>query len=289
MAANWENIKALVYSEEINFAEVYTKFLNNEENARKLSYQKLEEDIDLDEGKAEIAYTLIYNPNLKDNSYQLLLNSFTGIYSLQPTDLSEKRMRWLLEKNLVEIDVDTYKYLKEHYTPLHIDFLEKHLAEFSKSNYQNMDFDAEDITEILNLPINILEKQKIINTIADTSVLNTDIVIEKLSTFLMNNKIEDFVTRNSLINYIAQQTIVPVDVRKNMYIRYAPHITDITTFLTNLGEPYSSLLQKDIDTDVPLEDEIFLNTLQEYQYIDRFKKRRNRKVWIIKKAAKLFQ
>lgn len=289
MAANWENIKALVYSEEINFAEVYTKFLNNEENARKLSYQKLEEDIDLDEGKAEIAYTLIYNPNLKDNSYQLLLNSFTGIYSLQLTDLSEKRMRWLLEKNLVEIDVDTYKYLKEHYTPLHIDFLEKHLAEFSKSNYQNMDFDAEDITEILNLPINILEKQKIINTIADTSVLNTDIVIEKLSTFLMNNKIEDFVTGNSLINYIAQQTIVPVDVRKNMYIRYAPHITDITTFLTNLGEPYSSLLQKDIDTDVPLEDEIFLNTLQEYQYIGRFKKRRNRKVWIIKKAAKLFQ
>ena len=289
MAANWENIKALVYSEEINFAEVYTKFLNNEENARKLSYQKLEEDIDLDEGKAEIAYTLIYNPNLKDNSYQLLLNSFTGIYSLQPTDLSEKRMRWLLEKNLVEIDVDTYKYLKEHYTPLHIDFLEKHLAEFSKSNYQNMDFDAEDITEILNLPINILEKQKIINTIADMSVLNTDIVIEKLSTFLMNNKIEDFVTGNSLINYIAQQTIVPVDVRKNMYIKYAPHITDITTFLTNLGEPYSSLLQKDIDTDVPLEDEIFLNTLQEYQYIGRFKKRRNRKVWIIKKAAKLFQ
>ena len=76
MAANWANIKALVYSDEINFAEVYTKFLNNEENARKLSYQKLEEDIDLDEGKAEIAYTLIYNPNLKDNSYQLLLNSF---------------------------------------------------------------------------------------------------------------------------------------------------------------------------------------------------------------------
>ena len=289
MAANWENIKALVYSEEINFAEVYTNFLNKEDNAKQLSHQKLEEDINLDEEKVEIAYTLIYNPNLNDKSYQLLLNSFTGVYSLQPTDLAENRMIWLLEKNLVEIDVDTYKYLKEHYTPLHIDFLEKHLAEFSKSNYQNMDFDAEDITEILNLPINILEKQKIINTIADTSVLNTDIVIEKLSTFLMNNKIEDFVTRNSLINYIAQQTIVPVDVRKNMYIRYAPHITDITTFLTNLGEPYSSLLQKDIDTDVPLEDEIFLNTLQEYQYIGRFKKRRNRKVWIIKKAAKLFQ
>lgn len=289
MAANWANIKALVYSEEINFAEVYTNFLNKEDNAKQLSHQKLEEDINLDEEKIEIAYTLIYNPNLNDKSYQLLLNSFAGVYSLQPTDLAENRMIWLLEKNLVEIDVDTYKYLKEHYTPLHIDFLEKHLAEFSKSNYQNMDFDAEDITEILNLPINILEKQKIINTIADTSVLNTDIVIEKLSTFLMNNKIEDFVTRNSLINYIAQQTIVPVDVRKNMYIKYAPHITDITTFLTNLGEPYSSLLQKDIDTDVPLEDEIFLNTLQEYQYIGRFKKRRNRKVWIIKKAAKLFQ
>lgn len=288
MAANWENIKALVYSEEINFAEVYTKFLNNEENARKLSYQKLEEDIDLDEGKAEIAYTLIYNPNLKDNSYQLLLNSFTGIYSLQPTDLSENRMRWLLEKNLVEINTDSYKYLKEHYTPLHIDFLEKHVAEFSKSNYQNMDFDAEDITKILDLPINILEKQKIINTITDANTLNTDIVIEKLSSFIMNNTVGNHIPKNSLINYIAQQTIVPVDVRKNMYIRYAPHITDITTFLTNLGEPYSLLLDKDKDTDISRKDTAFLRVLQENKYLGRFTKRPKREMWIIKKEAKLF-
>lgn len=288
MAANWENIKALVYSEEINFAEVYTKFLNNEENARKLSYQKLEEDIDLDEGKAEIAYTLIYNPNLKDNSYQLLLNSFTGIYSLQPTDLSEKRMRWLLEKDLIEINIDSYKYLKENYSPLHIDFLEKHLAEFSKSNYQNMDFDAEDITKILDLPINILEKQKIINTITDANTLNTDIVIEKLSSFIMNNTVGNHILKNSLINYIAQQTIVPVDVRKNMYIRYAPHITDITTFLTNLGEPYSLLLDKDKDTDISRKDTAFLRVLQENKYLGRFTKRPKREMWIIKKDAKLF-
>lgn len=288
MAANWENIKALVYSEEINFAEVYTKFLNNEENARKLSYQKLEEEIDLDEGKAEIAYTLIYNPNLKDNSYQLLLNSFTGVYSLQPTDLSEKRMRWLLEKDLIEINIDSYKYLKENYSPLHIDFLEKHLAEFSKSNYQNMDFDAEDITKILDLPINILEKQKIINTITDANTLNTDIVIEKLSSFIMNNTVGNHIPKNSLINYIAQQTIVPVDVRKNMYIRYAPHITDITTFLTNLGEPYSLLLDKDKDTDISRKDTAFLRVLQENKYLGRFTKRPKREMWIIKKEAKLF-
>lgn len=288
MAANWENIKALVYSEEINFAEVYTKFLNNEENARKLSYQKLEEDIDLDEGKAEIAYTLIYNPNLKDNSYQLLLNSFTGIYSLQPTDLSENRMRWLLEKDLIEINIDSYKYLKENYSPLHMDFLEKHLAEFSKSNYQNMDFDAEDITKILDLPINILEKQKIINTITDANTLNTDIVIEKLSSFIMNNTVGNHIPKNSLINYIAQQIIVPVDVRKNMYIRYAPHITDITTFLTNLGEPYSLLLDKDKDTDISRKDTAFLRVLQENKYLGRFTKRPKREMWIIKKEAKLF-
>lgn len=288
MAANWENIKALVYSDEINFAEVYTNFLNKEEIAKQLSNQKLEEDINLDEGKADIAYTLIYNPNLKDKSYQLLLNSFTGVYSLQPTYLSKNRMRWLLEKNLVEINADSYKYLKEHYTPLHIDFLEKHLADFSKSNYQNMDFDAEDITKILDLPINILEKQKIINTITDANTLNTDIVIEKLSSFIMNNTVGNHIPKNSLINYIAQQTIVPVDVRKNMYIRYAPHITDITTFLTNLGEPYSLLLDKDKDTDISRKDTAFLRVLQENKYLGRFTKRPKREMWIIKKDAKLF-
>lgn len=288
MAANWENIKALVCSDEINFAEVYTNFLNKEENAKQLSDQKLEEDINLDEGKDEIAYTLIYNPNLKDRSYQLLLNSFTGVYSLQPTDLSENRMRWLLEKDLIEINIDSYKYLKDNYSPLHIDFLEKHLAEFSKSNYQNMDFDAEDITKILDLPINILEKQKIINTITDANTLNTDIVIEKLSSFIMNNTVGNHIPKNSLINYIAQQTIVPVDVRKNMYIRYAPHITDITTFLTNLGEPYSLLLDKDKDTDISRKDTAFLRVLQENKYLGRFTKRPKREMWIIKKEAKLF-
>lgn len=288
MAANWENIKALVCSDEINFAEVYTNFLNKEENAKQLSDQKLEEDINLDEGKDEIAYTLIYNPNLKDRSYQLLLNSFTGVYSLQPTDLSENRMRWLLEKDLIEINIDSYKYLKDNYSPLHIDFLEKHLAEFSKSNYQNMDFDAEDITKILDLPINILEKQKIINTITDANMLNTDIVIEKLSSFIMNNTVGNHIPKNSLINYIAQQTIVPVDVRKNMYIRYAPHITDITTFLTNLGEPYSLLLDKDKDTDISRKDTAFLRVLQENKYLGRFTKRPKREMWIIKKEAKLF-
>ena len=186
MAANWENIKALVYSDEINFAEVYTNFLNKEEIAKQLSDQKLEEDINLDEGKAEIAYTLIYNPNLKDKSYLLLLNSFTGVYSLESTDLSENKVRWLLEKNLIEINVDSYKYLKEHYTPLHIDFLEKHLADFSKSNYQNMDFDAEDMKPILNLNIEVSEKVKIINSIVDTSIFdNQDEVIQLLASIVL--------------------------------------------------------------------------------------------------------
>lgn len=288
MAANWENIKALVYSEEINFAEVYTKFLNNEENARKLSYQKLEEDIDLDEGKAEIAYTLIYNPNLKDKSYQLLLNSFTGVYSLQPTDLSENRMRWLLEKDLIEINIDSYKYLKKNYSPLHIDFLEKHLAEFSKSNYQNMDFDAEDVKLILHLNIEVSEKIKIIDSIVDTSIFdNQDEVIQLLASIVLYH-FKDHQPKTNIIEYLSLQKSLTVDIRKRIYIQYAQYIKNITAFLTNLEEPYSSLLQKDIDTYIPMEDEVFLNTLKEHQHIGSFKKRRKHDVWTIKKDAKLF-
>ena len=289
MAANWENIKALVYSDEINFAEVYTNFLNKEEIAKQLSNQKLEEDINLDEGKVEIAYTLIYNPNLKDKSYQLLLNSFTGVYSLGSTDLSENKVRWLLEKNLIEINVDSYKYLKEHYTPLHIDFLEKHLADFSKSNYQNMDFDAEDMKPILNLNIEVSEKVKIIDSIVDTSIFeNQDEVIQLLASIVLYH-FKDHQPKTNIIEYLSLQKALTVDIRKRIYIKYAQYIKDITAFLTNLEEPYSSLLQKDIDTYIPMEDEVFLNTLKEHQHIGSFKKRRNRELWIIKKDAKLFR
>lgn len=288
MAANWENIKALVYSDEINFAEVYTNFLNKEEIAKQLSDQKLEEDINLDEGKAEIAYTLIYNPNLKDKSYQLLLNSFTGVYSLESTDLSENKVRWLLEKNLIEINVDSYKYLKEHYTPLHIDFLEKHLADFSKSNYQNMDFDAEDMKPILNLNIEVSEKIKIIDSIVDTSIFdNQDEVIQLLASIVLYH-FKDHQPKTNIIEYLSLQKALTVDIRKRIYIKYAQHIKDITTFLTNLEEPYSSLLQKDIDTYIPMEDEVFLKTLKDRQHIGPFKKRRNHNDWTIKKEAKLF-
>ena len=289
MAANWENIKALVYSDEINFAEVYTNFLNKEEIAKQLSDQKLEEDINSDEGKAEIAYTLIYNPNLKDKSYQLLLNSFTGVYSLESADLSENKVRWLLEKNLIEINVDSYKYLKEHYTPLHIDFLEKHLADFSKSNYQNMDFDAEDMKPILNLNIEVSEKVKIIDSIVDTSIFdNQDEVIQLLASIVLYH-FKDHQPKTNIIEYLSLQKALTVEIRKRIYIKYAQYIKDITAFLTNLEEPYSSLLQKDIDTYIPMEDEVFLNTLKEHQHIGPFKKRRNHNVWTIKKVAKLFQ
>ena len=289
MAANWENIKALVYSDEINFAEVYTNFLNKEEIAKQLSDQKLEEDMNLDEGEVEIAYTLIYNSKLNDKSYHLLLDSLTDVYSLQPTDLAENRMRWLIEKDLIEINVDSYKYLKEHYTPLHIDFLEKHLADFSKSNYQNMDFDAEDMKPILNLNIEVSEKVKIIDSIVDTSIFdNQDEVIQLLASIVLYH-FKDHQPKTNIIEYLSLQKALTVDIRKRIYIKYAQYIKDITAFLTNLEEPYSSLLQKDIDTYIPMEDDVFLNTLKEHQHIGPFKKRRNHNVWTIKKVAKLFQ
>ena len=286
MAANWKNIKALVYSEEINFAEVYTRFLNNEENARKLSNQVLEEDTNHD---VEVTSALIHNPQITEKSYKLLLKAFSNKYSLFEKDgLNQNRVKWLIEAGLIEVNYNAYHYLKQNFSPLHLDFLEKHLAEFSKMNYQNIQFDAEDIMWILNSTIIIDEKQKIINTIVDTSILTDGNILEKLSTFILNST-NDYVPNGNLIDHLAIQHELPIDVRKTIFIKYPQYMTDIKVFLTNLGDPYSSLLQKDIDTNIPIEDEVFLKTLQEHQYIGRFKKRRNRELWIIKKDAKLFR
>ena len=114
-------------------------------------------------------------------------------------------------------------------------------------------------------------------------------ILEKLSTFILNSTNDDYVPNGNLIDHLAIQHELPIDVRKTIFIKYPQYVTDIKVFLTNLGEPYSSLLQKDIDTDIPIEDDVFLKTLQEHQYIGRFKKRRNRELWIIKKDAKLFR
>ena len=289
MAPNWDNIKTIMRSNEINYAKVYTDFLNNLENAEKLSTQKLEEDVIQDEGEVEIVYTLIYNDNICDESYRLLLNAFTDKYVLQPHYLPRNRMQWLIEKDLIEINTDSYKYLKDNHTPLHLDFLEKHLAEFSKLNYHNIQFDAEDIMWILNSTIIIDEKQKIINTIVDTSILTDGNILEKLSTFILNSTNDDYVPNGNLIDHLAIQHELPIDVRKTIFIKYPQYVTDIKVFLTNLGEPYSFLALKDRDTDIPRTDTAFLRVLKANSYIGRFTKRPKRELWMIKKEEKLFQ
>lgn len=289
MAPNWDNIKTIMRSNEINYAKVYTDFLNNLENAEKLSTQKLEEDVIQDEGEVEIVYTLIYNDNICDESYRLLLNAFTDKYVLQPHYLPRNRMQWLIEKDLIEINTDSYKYLKDNHTPLHLDFLEKHLAEFSKLNYHNIQFDAEDIMWILNSTIIIDEKQKIINTIVDTCILTDGNILEKLSTFILNSTNDDYVPNGNLIDHLAIQHELPIDVRKTIFIKYPQYVTDIKVFLTNLGEPYSSLALKDRDTDIPRTDTAFLRVLKANSYIGRFTKRPKRELWMIKKEEKLFQ
>ena len=100
---------------------------------------------------------------------------------------------------------------------------------------------------------------------------------------------KDHQPKTNIIEYLSLQKALTVDIRKRIYIKYAQCIKDITAFLTNLEEPYSSLLQKDADTYIPMDDKVFLNTLKEHQHIGPFKKRRNRELWIIKKDAKLFR
>ena len=123
----------------------------------------------------------------------------------------------------------------------------------------------------------------------DTSIFdNQDEVIQLLASIVLYH-FKDHQPKTNIIEYLSLQKALTVDIRKRIYIKYAQYIKDITAFLTNLEEPYSSLLQKDIDTYIPMEDEVFLNTLKEHQHIGPFKKRRNHNVWTIKKVAKLFQ
>lgn len=288
MTATWDNIRNILNSQDINLTEECIAFLNVIENAEQLSGLKLTDEIDVlnNSDKTTISYTIIHFAKIKTESYQLLLKAFIGSYSSFEKDaLDKNRVQLLIDNKLVSANKAAYLYLRENYNGLHIYLLEKNVADF-KDKYQELKFDANDISMIVqSSAFDNNTKQAMINSVSEAEVFtgNDDVIRNITQWLLSDNTPKEIVLNTKIMNLLSQQLSVDVADRKKLYEKYSDSISEMVSFLTNLGEPYSFLIGSGDKVVFPKEESDFLNILRKKGYISKWTHMRNTDMYHVRR------
>lgn len=74
-----------------------------------------------------------------------------------------------------------------------------------------------------------------------------------------------------IINFLVQEPSVNASTRKQLFIKFANVITEIDSFLKNLGEPFSDIVEKKEITYISTEDKKLLDVLKRVGYITEYR------------------
>ncbi len=146
--ARWENIISY-FSEFKEIDDLLSFFLNEEENFKSLAKKNLNEFDIPDELSREISKAIVLNQKLSFNSFSYLIKSIPYSYnSLSFQDLSEEKIKFIVETKFLNVTVNNYDMLREKFSPLHIRLLENDFKSFLKS-IDEFNLDEQDIGIIL--------------------------------------------------------------------------------------------------------------------------------------------
>ena len=147
MAATWENI--LYYYELKNevIDDSLTEFLNQEDNYNELAKTKI--DKENKPSTANMANAIIIHESITEDSFKHLLLCFHYPYPrLDFESLSARKVSFMISAGYLLLSVELFDYLKENFSPLHIDLLKKYPKGFIESQ-GNYDLDASDVAALL--------------------------------------------------------------------------------------------------------------------------------------------
>ena len=88
---------------------------------------------------------------------------------------------------------------------------------------------------------------------------------------LLNEAEKETSNTQEIVNVLSQQSSIDKKIRKQIFIKYASYITDVKTFLQNLGEPFSDIAEGKEITYIPTEDKKLLDCLKTQGYISTYK------------------
>jgi hypothetical protein len=282
----WENLLYNYSTQEIvlkendeetekEISESCIDYINITENAEELSKTKITKEVNKENIYGVFWKKLIETNELDDQAYDFITKSSPWWYNdLNLAELSENKMKSLINNTCINPIAISYIALKENSNGLNVALFEKRKAEYFKI-IEEITFDSSDVELILKSHIlNNQEKLVIINLCSD-EVLITNNNLKLLSSLLLND--DSFVTKDSVLNSILSNNSVPTFNRLKLFIKNANKydFPFIEIFLNSLGGDFSWINDFNTKAKLPKNHENWqlLNILTGKKYISSFTER----------------
>lgn len=250
LIATWENLLHCYNNQEVilkdgeeeiekEISESVIAFINIIENAEELSKMKVPTKVNAIDIYGDFWKKLLQTNKIDDQAYDFITKSNPWWYSdLNFADLSQNKLKSLINNNCIEPMASSYLALKEILNGLNILLLEKRKTEYFKI-IDEITFDSTDLELILKSGIlNNSEKLKIIELCTD-EIISTNSNLKLICSILLSDA--SFIVQDDILNSILLNNFVPVIDRLKLFIKNENKydIVFIESFLSSLEGVYS--------------------------------------------------
>lgn len=249
-------------------------FINNRENAEVISKTKIDEEVPDKETVSCFLKIMLINNDISDEVYALITKSSPYWYaSLDFENLSQNKVISLIDNIVLKVSDDNVLKLKSNFTPMHIRLLAKYPEETIEV-WDTLNLDVDDYLLLLKSPDLALEdKSKIYGKIPEATIIENSDLFNTVAELTFDNG--NFQVTDTLINSILlESTLQPLQKIK-LFNDHADKISNdfITSFLKQLGYPYSDITEHGLRPKLIKNDEIkqFAANLKKKGYISTFK------------------
>jgi len=246
VSPKWENIFTYYDQLENNqFSIILIDFLNLESNFTALSTEKIKKSSTRLDGFIKIfSIKLIKCNELNFESYTKLIPNTTYIWSdIEIKALDYEKAEFLLNDKKLTISVENFNRLKEHFSNLHIELIERNQDLFL-AKFEDYILGKEDILLLLNSP-QIISKNKIelIKKI-DSNIIIEDREIGKSACSLLSNSDYIELDYNVLESLFMHSTSIENRIKLlNKHIEKISN-SEIQNLIEILGPNYKEIFKK---------------------------------------------
>jgi hypothetical protein len=274
MSANWNNIFSIYdFGEEKEFSNELIDFVNNIDNAKSLSKNKINKSFPNEESAEEFIRRLILEDKINEDCYEYILKSIPFIYpSLDFEELSIDKINLLIKNKILIVNNGNFKLLKENFKNYHISLIESNTERFVEG-IENFELNNSDRLLILKSEkFTINEKVELIKFPAVTT-FTTDIELLKQIGYLLIKNLELKISKEIINSVMIKSELKDLE-RIKIFNKYNPLFdnNEIENFINSLGKPYSTISEKGKRPLIEFieANEFFLKILVQKKYISKY-------------------
>jgi hypothetical protein len=220
-------------------------FINNLENAVKLSKPNIPYSTENKELIQKLSKELILNKDIKDENYIHITKSipFRYNHNLQFIELTKDKIKILINNGILSFSVENYELLKNNFDELHIQFLEYYAEDY--------------LADIVSYKLDPSGRLKLLNSEGFTPEQKIEIITNTLESIItpnltLTNKVCEIIANYgvydislTLLNHLVTGSKNNKD-RITVFNLYSNRFTSnqITAFLQSMPHPYNEIAIK---------------------------------------------